>query len=492
MQKKRCIIGGVCLLAVLGLLLLFLPGKNSASAPSPSLLAAADGLDEYSVVLKLDDENQTLSITEEIQLQNRTGERLSDVVLRLWPNAYRTEDFSPAASDELFALCYPNGFSMGQVLLHDVKWQGEAAAHQFLDEAETALSVNVGHLAPGESGTLFIRCVVQLPNCAHRTGYADGTYHLGNVLPLLSVYENGAWRQDAYTAAGDPFFSECANFRITLHAPDDFTPVCSLALQKERAGVWTGTGLALRDVGLVLSREYASPAEKQVGNTRVLAYAEDKAAARRALEYAAFSLETYESLYGDYPYETFSVCSAAFAPGAMEYPCMAVVDRQYFTHTKKDTLELLIAHETAHQWFYALVGSDPVNQPWQDEALCEWALLRCMEKRHGRAVADNLHYYRVDAPMQERIPGGLTPASPLSHFSSLADYRTIVYGRGAALLDALDAFLPEGTDAFLKTYVQKYSFQIAKRQDFEQTLNACAGMDAIPLVQDYLDTKMME
>lgn len=479
-------------MAALGLLLLLLPRKGNAPGPSPALLAAAKEMDDYAVTLKLDAENHTLSITEEIHLQNRTGESLSQVVLRLWPNAYRTEDFSPAASEELFALCYENGFSVGQVMLHDVKWQGEAAAHHFLDEMETALSVDVGPLAPGESGTLFIRCVVQLPNCAHRTGYVDGTYHLGNVLPLLSVYEEGAWRQDAYTPVGDPFYSACANFRIALHAPEDFTPVCSVPLQKEKDGVWTGEGLALRDVGLVLSREYAAPAEKQVGNTRVLSYAEEKAAAKRALEYAAAALETYESLYGDYPYETFSVCSAAFAPGAMEYPGMAVVDKKYFSGEMKDTLELIIAHETAHQWFYALVGSDSVNQPWQDEALCEWAMLRFIEKRHGKTAAENLRYYRVDAPMQERIPGGLTPASPLSYFSSLRDYRTIVYGRGAALLYGLDAFLPEGTDAFLKAYVEKYAFRIATRSDFEQTLHACAQMDATPLVQDYLDTKMME
>lgn len=492
MKKKRCIIGGVCLFTVLAVLLLFLPRGENIPAPSPALLAAAEGLDAYRVQLKLDDQKHTLSITQEVQIKNRTDALWPDVVLRLWPNAFQTEDASPAALDELYDACYPNGFSPGRVLVHDVKWNGVPAAHTFPDAMQTVLSVDVGGLAPGEEGVLYIRCVVEIPNCAHRTGYCGGTYHLGNVLPLLSVYENGAWRQDAYSPIGDPFYHECANFSITLHLPEGFTPACSLPLQQETEGVWTGSGLALRDVGLAVSNEWGGTASAALGQVRVQAFAETKSGAHTALKYAQKALETYESLYGPYPYQTFTLCSAAFAPGGMEYPAMAVMDAAYFAPDQKDTLELLIAHETAHQWFYALVGSDPVNQPWQDEALCEWALLRYTERQHGRQAAENLRYYRVDAPMQEFIPGGLTPASPLSYFSSLGDYRSIVYGRGAALLVALDAFLPEGTDAFLQQYVQEYAFQIAGRTGFEQALNACAGMDALPLVQDYLDTKMME
>ncbi|MBR6810784.1 MAG: hypothetical protein IKM64_10935, partial [Clostridia bacterium] len=105
---------------------------------------------------------------------------------------------------------------------------------------------------------------------------------------------------------------------------------------------------------------------------------------------------------------------------------------------------------------------------------------------------ENLRFFRVDSPMQERIPGGLTPASPIDYFSTLSDYKAIVYGRGAALLIALDTFLPEGTDAFLRHYVQQFAFRTASRTDFEQCLNAWAGQDLSPLVQDYLDTKMME
>ena len=33
----------------------------------------------------------------------------------------------------------------------------------------------------------------------------------------------------------------------------------------------------------------------------------------------------------------------------------------------------VVHHETAHQWFYSLVGNDQALDPWLDEALATWA-----------------------------------------------------------------------------------------------------------------------
>ena len=497
MKKKHCIIALVCLLC-LGFCIFVLPGLISPAPQEPGLPsvspvveAASVGLNQYDVTLKLNPDAGTLSVTEEIAFSNTTGDTLSSLVVRLWPNAFATENTSPAATDELYAAAYPEGFSPGSVLLHDVKWNGEQAAYRYLDEAKTVLEIPVDTLAPMENGKLYIRCVVQLPNCAFRTGYTGDTWMLGNVLPILSVYENGAWRQDPYASVGDPFYSECANFSLSLHLPDGYVPVCSVPLEEKESGLWQGNGAAIRDVGLCVSPQYKKAAAL-TGSTKVAVYARDEKSAQAALSYAVKALETFEALYGEYPYPLYSVCSASFAPGAMEYPCMAVVDEAYFAENQRDTLELIIAHETAHQWFYGLVGSDGVNQPWQDEALCEYALLRYTEINYGQEAFRNLRYYRADAPMMERIPGGLTPATPIDYFTSLTDYKTIVYGRGASLLLALDMFVPGGMDAFLKSYAAEYAFSIAGRKDFETSLNTFAGKDVTPLLLDYLDTKMNE
>ena len=42
-----------------------------------------------------------------------------------------------------------------------------------------------------------------------------------------------------------------------------------------------------------------------------------------------------------------------------------------------DDLPLFVTvHETAHQWFYSLVGNDQARDPWLDESLTQWATAR--------------------------------------------------------------------------------------------------------------------
>ena len=477
----------LALLMAAGGWFLFLP--QAAPKISPALRAASEDLTDYEITLRLIPDEQAIAISETVGFRNGTGEALDSLVLRLWLNAFQREETSPAALDALYDACYPAGFSPGGVTLYDVKWNGGQADYSLEQEDQTVLRVNIPTLKPGEAGTLFVRCVARIPHCAYRTGYADGQYQLGNVIPLLSRYEDGEWRTDAYHPIGDPFLSECANFRLTLDAPKEYTPACSAYLTRGEDGLWRGELPAARDIALML---YESPsvARGTAGETVLYSYAATEAEAKRALAYARKALQTFSELYGGYPYPVYSVCAADFPFSGMEYPALSMIGRDGYAAGKEDSLELVVAHETAHQWFYALAGSDQALSPWQDEALCEYAMLRYVRKQYGQSSYEALKYLRVDAAMAQSVPGGLTPGSPIDYFSDLDDYRAVVYGRGAALLLALDEFLPKGADDFLRAYVQRFSFKTASRADFEAYLNEYAGMDAGPLLLDYLDTKM--
>ena len=501
MAGKRCIISvlpvrrrglvGVCLgltLILAFLLLLIRPGAAPRLWDADRLEAAAKGLTQYDVTLRLDAENAALSISETITFSNATGDALNSLVLRTWLNAYQTEDTSPAALEEVYDECYPEGFSPGGVQIYDVIWNGERAEWSLAGEGKTALRVSIPTLQDGETGTLLLRCVATIPRCRHRTGQSGKNFALGNAVPLLSRYENGEWREDAYSPIGDPFVSDCANFRVTAYLPEGFAPAASCEMYRT-GDSWQGEMKAARDFALCAGPDWKT-AKGESGGVRLYSFAKTPEGARNALGDAQKALETFASLYGPYPYPTLTVCSAAFPFGGMEYPGLIMIGEENYAQGKENTLELTIAHETAHQWFYALVGSDQAKQPWQDEAICEYAMLRYVRARYGRGSFDTLKYYRVDAPMQERTGTKLTPGSPIDYFGSLNDYATVVYGRGAALLLALDEMLPQGVDAFLRSYAEEFAFQFVSREQLEGFLNAWSGMDLRPLLLDYLDTLM--
>ena len=486
-RRFLALLAAAAVLAIAGAVWAFRPGPEAEEAAEIRLKEAAQGLGDYQLTLRMDAADHTLALTEEITFRNLSGETLSDLVLRTWLNAFASEETSPAAAEELYEACYPQGFSTGELRLFDVAWNGAFAPHEYLDEARTALRVQIPALKAGKEGKLLLRAVAYIPACAHRTGIAGETWQLGNVIPLLSLYQDGAWRTDPYASVGDPFVSECANFSVTLYAPEGYTPACSAPLTRGSDGAWRGSILAARDLALCVSPDYKM-ASGRAGKTAVYSFAETAQGARRALGYAVKALETYGGLYGEYPYPAFTVCSVDFPFGGMEYPGLVMVSAGNYLESKADSLELTIAHEAAHQWFYALVGSDQVFDPWQDEALCEYAMLRYVRARYGAGSYEALKSLRVDAPQRENVPGNLTPGSPIDYFGSLTDYATVVYGRGAALLVALDEMLTGGVDGFLRAYVQEFAFGFAQRLDFEESLNRYAGMDVTPLLLDYLDT----
>jgi len=494
MPGKRCIIrlsrpkalllAAACVLLAAAAFLAFRPADT---ALPPEGRRAPENLTQYQVTLRLNDAEHTLGISETVQYRNDTGDALDHLVLRTWLNAYASEEKSPAALEEIYDACYPGGFSPGGLTLYDVIWNGERAEHRWVNADETALRIEIPSLAPGEGGTLTLRCVARLPECAHRAGYTEKEYRLGNVIPVMSLYQEGEWRTEEYAPVGDPFVGGCADFSVVLHAPEGFTPACSAPLEKGADGAWRGSIRAARDVALCVSDRYQC-ATGRAGGVTVASYADTREGAQRALDCACRAVEIFSDLYGAAPYAHLAVCEADFPFGGMEYPGLVMIGKSNYLESRADTLELTVAHETAHQWFYALVGSDQFLSPWQDEALCEYAMLRYAYRRYGQGSWETLKSYRVDAPMRESIPGSLTPGSPIDYFISYADYSAVVYGRGAALLLALDEMLPGGADAFLRAYAEEFAFGFAARADFEAFLNRYAGMDLRPLLLDYLDT----
>ena len=452
--------------------------------------SASGGLNEYSYDLLFRPEESSLAVTMTLQYTNRTGNTLESLLLRTWAGAYAKEETSPAAIDALYEACYPQGFDPGGIAVEGVWWNGETVKAAFAVDAGTALQVAVPPLGDRESGQLLLRCRITVPACAHRFGYSQGIWQFGNILPILAVYENGQWRSEEYSPIGDPFYSECANYTVSLVAPQGFACAStgSQTVEKRQDGsqCFRMQAFAARDFAFALSENWQK-AQQKTNGILVTAYGPAQESARDAAKAAAKALDAYRRLYGEYAWDTYTVCAVDFPFGGMEYPGLAFIGLPAFEKDRADSLELTIAHETAHQWFYALVGSDQINEPWQDEAISEYAMLRYVREQYGWNAYKNLCITRAEAPMRERIPQRVTPATPITGFGSPDVYSAVVYGRGCAFLLAAEE-LTGKLDAVLRAYCDKYAFALASRGDFAGLLNSVTGEDLTPLLIDYLDT----
>ncbi len=472
--------------AILLLLLLLWPQTSAPALPSPALKAASEGLDQVSYDLVFHPKENALSVTMEWAYTNRGRAPLTDIVLRLYPKAFEKEETSPAAAEDIRAQSYPNGFSPSQVTVHDLYWNGAPAGYAFDAKDETVLRVPVPALAPNAQGTVRLRCVLSLPDCRYMFGRSNHVWMLGRCLPFVAARDSDGWQTAPYPPIGDPLGPSPANCRLSLTLPKGFAcaaPVQWQEAEAEEAIRLTGAIPAARDIALAISDRFHQK-KSMVDGICIQSYAETAGGAEKALRFAEKALRFYAEAYGAYPYPAYTVVSVPLPFDGAESTALSMISAARYADESR--LELALAHETAHQWFGMLVGSDPIVNAWQDEALCEFALLQYVGRTHGRDVYDQLAFLRADAPMRERIRKEITVGSPVDRFQSYDEYGTLVYGRGLSMLLSLARDMD--MNAFLKRYTAAFAWKNASREDFEKTLCDAAGWDVRPLITDFLDT----
>lgn len=500
LRRSRAIWLGAAAAAALLVLVLWIAGAFAPEvelpSPSQSLIEAWDGLDAVYVEASLDSEAAVLTVSQTLTLSNRTGEAQDAAVLRTWPNAFQTPDTSPAAAeDKIYESCYLDGFSIGALVMSRARvardgQEAQTVAYRYTDEAKTVLSVPVpGGWQAGEWITVSLAYTVQIPHMAYRFGVWDGIWALGNAFAIPAVWEEGTWRTDEYYPVGDPFLSDCMNWTVNLSVPEGF--LCAAtgyarARTEEGRALYEFSAPAVRDFALVVSDRFCIAQEVR-DDVLVSAFATSQARARELLEDGRQALACFSARYGAYPYQSYTLCEINFPMGGMEYPGLAMIAADRLD-AGGETLETVVAHETAHQWWYAVVGSDPVNQAWQDEALCEFSVLEYGEERYGAAWRQEREQREIESALRVTVPHGVTPGAPLERFSTMSEYSLVVYDRGAAMLCALDRMLGGELDAFLRAYYERFAFKRATREDFEALLEQVTGEDLAPLIRDYLDT----
>lgn len=456
------------------------------------LAAAAQQMDAIAIEAALDPDGKAMQVSQQLTLTLRTQEPRQELALRTWPNAFLKPGTSPIAGN---ADCCPDGFSAGSLVMAQVQvernGQTTDALYRYTDEDKTLLSIPLAESwQPGETLQVNLRYTVNFPHAMYRFGWWGDTFMAGHAFAVPALWQNGAYRADSWLPIGDPLSGECANYTLRLTTPKGY--VCAAGgsitgVARTGDGVtYTIEAQAVRDLGLVISRDLKK-VTRQNGGILLEALAADQATARRMLDTAQASLAAYTERFGMYPWPVYSVCSLPLGVSGAEYTALSMVADDL----KGEQLEHTVAHETAHQWWYGLVGSDCTTHPWMDEALCEYSLLCYVQDRYGDRAREELRQTLIEPAMRITVAGQATPGAPLDYFETATDYSVLVYGRATALFCAVDDLLGGRLNDALKHYAGRHAFGIADRPDLPKAVLEATGEDIEPLMVDYLDTYLL-
>ena len=467
-----------------------LPGKsadNLAAYRLEMLPEAKDQVEQvgpvprYDVRLVVDPDRLTISGTESVLFTNTYAEALGELYFRLYPNL-------PAYSGDL-------RLTKARVGAQEVTPTYEA------NRSAVRIPLPI-ELPPGRQIQVDLAFTVRVNHYDEGRvlmGESKGILSLPNCYPMLAVRENGAWKLSIGPEFADAAFSETALYQVSIDVPTDMVVVSSGVVQdvtepaenapKGRHILHCVTG-PVREFGLIMSRFYQKQSLK-TGEIEVNSYylPQDAAGGYSALWRAAAALRVYSDAFGDYPYTKFDVAEAPLLKHGMEYPTLIFVGTDVYG-TERQKMEVLVAHETAHQWWYNLVGSDPVNNPAVDEALAEYSLMTYYETLYGKKRAEAEVTTRWQEPYDyAKKQGWDAPVEqPASGFTK-DNYEPIVYAKGSLLYDQLRQAI--GRDAFnaaVRHYLQTYMYRIAPPGALVGIASSTSSRDLESLAQKWKDT----
>ncbi|MBI4363861.1 MAG: M1 family metallopeptidase, partial [Candidatus Latescibacteria bacterium] len=104
---------------------------------------------------------------------------------------------------------------------------------------------------------------------------------------------------------------------------------------------------------------------------RALAFRDDQRLWSGQKAIVASAIEFMSREVGPYIWPSFTSAEAYSGGGAMEYP-MLITNEPDLPSSWLELLDLTIAHELAHNWFYGMLGSDERAFPWLDEGFTEY------------------------------------------------------------------------------------------------------------------------
>lgn len=443
----------------------------------------------YKIDVDFNPEAKRLAALQKVTIVNNKTKEFQELYFHLYPNAFKMPDEVPFPREDM-SRAYPEGFAPGYINIKKIMLESDEADYE-IDDIILKVSLNEP-FKPKQKLTLTFDFEVQIPPSHGRFGYGQNTYNIANWYPILAVYDENGWHKEPYFSVGDPFYSEVGLYEVNIKAPKGYTIAASGSLKQkcEEGGqvIWSfSTGL-VRDFAWIASVNFETK-EANVGNTKVTSYyiKGKEEYGRSALEYGKKAIACFNEHFGNYPYNNYSIVAADFYIGGMEYPNLVMIGDEFYG--PGGFLEYVVVHETAHQWWYGLVGNNQIEEAWLDEALAEYSTLLYYEHYYGKRAGQSI-YEQLILNSYRLYEASTTPGPTLRHlsdFTDWTDYSATVYYKGAIMLKDLEGRLGKyKLLEALKFYFKQNIYKNATGEDFIKALNQVTGGDWTDYIFNWL------
>ena len=327
---------------------------SATQEPTPTIEAAeAQAEIAYQLDVSLDYSGHSMTITQAITYTNSSEDNCSELPLII-PPIRTAENFS------LLSLQMETGY--------------EASTYTIQDEVlwlTLSPSLEIGQVL-----SLNLMYKIDIPESPAAFGFTDRQMLLSDWYAFIPPYLPGeGWLINQPGYVGEYLAYPLADFTVNLRLSppmESLVVAASAPLLALDGNCWRYTAQQVRNFSFAISPDYVvSSATSDLTTIYAYTFPEHAALGERAAKIALEAWTLYSELFGENPRRFMSIIEGDLTDG-LECDGMFYLSESYFASadgTPQNYFHLLVAHETAHQWFYGLVPNDQANEPWLDESL---------------------------------------------------------------------------------------------------------------------------
>ncbi|MBI5858491.1 MAG: M1 family metallopeptidase [Sphingobacteriales bacterium] len=471
----------------------------------------------YTIDVTLNDKDNSIDAFEKIEYTNNSPDTLKFIWFHLWPNAYkndRTTYTDQTLENGNTKFYFSDKEQKGYINRLDFKVNNITTTvedhPQHIDIVKVILP---SPLLPGQKIIITTPFHIKLPYNFSRGGHDGQSYQATQWFPKPAVYDKNGWHPMPYLDQGE-FYSEFGNFDVSITVPKNYVVAATGELQNAEEKEWLKTRSSsiykteiqkgknvtvinhIAPIAFPESSTETKTLQFKQNNIHDFAWFADKrfvvkqdtlllpsgktidvyayyihadhSAWHNAVQSGKHSIMHYSKLVGEYPYNVVSVVEGPQSfGGGMEYPTITVIS----PNTNVRSLDLTIAHEVGHNWFFGILGSNERDHPWMDEGLNSYYDAKyALNKYGGQPQFERLAFETKAVTKTDQ------PIETSSEKFNEINYNLVAYYKTAEWMRYLEYEL--GTEVLNKAmqeYFRRWQFKHPQPEDFKKVLEESSG-----------------
>ncbi len=479
------------------------PGQVSA-VNSPDGTPLSQRVVAYWIDAKVDTNAKTLDATEILEYRNPSDQPVSTVPFHLYLNAFRPQSTFAAESHQQGTDIPTAKVDQGAIEIKSISAEGYGDLTQNMrftapddgnQDDHTVMEITLPKpLPPSEVIRFQLTFHDKFPLAIARTGYKRDFIMGAQWFPKVGVLWHGVWNCHQFHADTE-FFADFGTYNVNLRLPERYTVGASGIQTGDQPNSDGTRTLSFRGEDIHDFAWAASPHFEVVDDTFVnslgsvklhaLILASHANQSARYLSVLKQSMQKFDEWYGPYPYKQITLIDPEpdSHMGGMEYPTLFTGEADWWEPSwVHNGMEVTVAHEYGHQYWYGMVATNEMEEPWLDEGIDSYSEDKVMGSIFGQntSVLNARTAYASDVEDHRLAYLTHPDEDPIVRqgwkFANDASYGSIVYGKTATALNTLEAMLGEDTlHQALRIYFRRYRFTHPTGTDFLHTLVEVSG-----------------